>query len=183
MSSGSRPDHVRINSGSRPDHVRITDQLRITSENQPMETPRPGVGARPPRSFACGGGDNLADESAEVLEAADVADTAGMTAEACAAATAAAVTEAPWPVIGSGSAPISEVDFRELYYSQAGGYQQAWQTLGAPDWLGRLRRRRLIAGRDVGALVGRNTYVGLSEAAVRTELPTLMVALARGGAG
>lgn len=40
----------------------------------------------------------------------------------------------------------------------------------------------MIAGRDVGAQVGRNTYVGLSEAAVRTELPTLMVALARGGA-
>ena len=39
---------------------------------------------------------------AEVLEAADVVETAGMTAaEACAAATAAAVTEAPLPVIGS----------------------------------------------------------------------------------
>ena len=39
---------------------------------------------------------------AEVLEAADVAETARMTAEACAAATAAAVTEAPLPaVIGS----------------------------------------------------------------------------------
>ena len=41
----------------------------------------------------------------------------------------------------------------------------------------------MVAGRDLGALVGRNTYVELSEAAVRTELPTLMVALARGGAG
>ena len=36
-----------------------------------------------------------------MLEAVDVAETAGMTAEACAAATAAAVTEAPLPVIGS----------------------------------------------------------------------------------
>ena len=120
---------------------------------------------------------------AEALEAADGAETAEMTAGACAAATAAAVTEALLPVIGSCSAPISELDFRELYYSQAGGYQQAWQTLGAPDWLGRLRRRRLIAGRDVGALVGRNTYVELSEAAARAELPTLRVALTRGGAG
>ncbi len=41
----------------------------------------------------------------------------------------------------------------------------------------------MISGRDGGAQVGRNTYVGLSEADVRTELPTLMVALARGGAG
>jgi hypothetical protein len=67
-----------------------------------------------------------------------------------ATATAAAATEAPLPAIGSCSALISEVDFRELYYSQAGGYQQVWQAPGAPDWLGRLRRRRLIAGRDVG---------------------------------
>ena len=36
-----------------------------------------------------------------MLEAADVAETARMTAEAGAAATAAAVTEAPLPVIGS----------------------------------------------------------------------------------
>jgi hypothetical protein len=120
---------------------------------------------------------------AEALEAADVAETAGMTAGACAASTAAAVTEALLPVIGSCSSPISEVDFRELYYSQAGGYQQVWQAPGAPDWLGRLRRRRLIAGRDVGALIGRNTYVELSQAAARAELPTLRVALTRGGAG
>jgi hypothetical protein len=32
---------------------------------------------------------------------------------------------------GSCSAPISEVDFRELYYSQAGGYEQVWQAPGA----------------------------------------------------
>ena len=37
--------------------------------------------------------------------------------------------------------------------------------------------------RDAGALVGRNTYVELSEAAARAELPTLGLALARGGAG
>ena len=68
---------------------------------------------------------------AEALEAADGAETAEMTAGACAAATAAAATEAPLPAIGSCSALISEVDFRELYYSQAGGYQQVWQAPGA----------------------------------------------------
>jgi hypothetical protein len=120
---------------------------------------------------------------AEASAVADTAEVAKMSAGAYVAAEATASAEVPLHVIDGGSAPISEVDFRELYYSQAGGFQQSWQTPGAPDWLGQLRRRRLIAGRDVGALVGRNTYVGLSEAAVRTELPTLMVALARGGAG
>ena len=42
-----------------------------------METPRPGVGARPPRSFACGGGDNLADESAFVAQAELAAQATG----------------------------------------------------------------------------------------------------------
>ena len=37
-----------------PTTARVPDKV-------PMETPRLGVGARPPRSFACGGGDDLAD--------------------------------------------------------------------------------------------------------------------------
>ena len=64
------------------------------------------------------------------------------------------VVEAPFSSIG-------EVDFRELYYSQAGGFQQQWVARASPDWLARLRRRREIGEGGVDALRRRNTYVEL----------------------
>ena len=83
--------------------------------------------------------------------------------------------------IDGGAASIGEVDFRELYYSQAGGYQQVWTEAGTPDWLGQLRRRRVVGGGDASSLVGRNTYVEVLD--VEAVLPVLLEALETGGTG
>ena len=60
---------------------------------------------------------------------------------------------------------LSEADFREVYYSHAGGYDQSWLAEGAPNWLGRFTLDRL-GGQSVGAsaLRGRNTFVHVKEA-------------------
>jgi hypothetical protein len=81
------------------------------------------------------------------------------------------------------TASIGEVDFRELYYSEAGGYQQAWLRDGAHDWLARLRRRRLVGGGGVAELVGRNTYVELNDEGLARAVSVLRRALETGGVG
>ena len=96
----------------------------------------------------------------------------------------AAASSAPGIAVGGGlMVTIGEADFRELYYSQAGGYQQQWVEQGAPDWLARLRRRRVVDGSRAEALVGRNTYIEVGDEALEAALPALVRALERGGAG
>ena len=60
-----------------PDTAPMVPTTARVPDTAPMETPRPGVGARPPRRFACGGGDNLADESAFVAQAELAAQATG----------------------------------------------------------------------------------------------------------
>ena len=80
-------------------------------------------------------------------------------------------------------APVGEAEFRELYYSQAGGFQQQWLGPAAHDWLARLRRRRQLDGSDMPAFYGRNTYVELRSESVRAALPRLRAAVESGGVG
>ena len=60
-----------------PDTAPMVPTTARVPDTAPMETPRPGVGARQPRRFACGGGDNLADESAFVAQAELAAQATG----------------------------------------------------------------------------------------------------------
>ena len=85
--------------------------------------------------------------------------------------------------IGADFSQIREADFRELYYSHAGGYQQLWAEQGSLDWLSRLRRRRLVDSSAVDALEGRNTFVELRADRLSRALPVMAAALESGGVG
>ena len=60
-----------------PDTAPMVPTTARVPDTAPMGTPRPGVCARPPRRFACGGGDNLAGESAFVAQAELAAQATG----------------------------------------------------------------------------------------------------------
>ena len=98
-------------------------------------------------------------------------------------ANAARATAEPVATLEAEVVPIGEADFRELFYSWAGGYQQLWTERSAPDWLSRLRRRRLVDGSAVEALEGRNTFVELRADRLSRALPVMAAALESGGAG
>ena len=72
----ARPDGVPM-TARVPDTAPMVPTTARVPDTAPMETPRPGVGARQPRRFACGGGDNLADESAFVAQAELAAQATG----------------------------------------------------------------------------------------------------------
>ena len=63
--------------------------------------------------------------------------------------------------------PLGESEWREIYYSHAGGFDQQWVERGAPRWLnamtGESRALEPFAVDEVGLtaeqLQGRNTYV------------------------
>ena len=60
---------------------------------------------------------------------------------------------------------LSEVDFREVYFTHAGGYDQSLVGGSSPNWLGRFSRRRLDPFAEWESnLVGRNTFVHLPSA-------------------
>ena len=57
---------------------------------------------------------------------------------------------------------LSKVDFREVYFTHAGGFDQSLLGKEAPNWLGRFNTRRLDAdGSWDEELVGKNTCVHL----------------------
>jgi len=61
-----------------PDTAPVGEPIRRGAlDTALVETPRRGVGARPPRRFACGGGDNLAGESAFLAQAELAAQATG----------------------------------------------------------------------------------------------------------
>ena len=72
---------------------------------------------------------------------------------------------------------LDESDFREAFYSHAGGYDQAWLEPGAPRWLASLRAPRDEAD---GVLAGRNTYLEVSRRRLVGLLPWLGETLAAG---
>ena len=72
---------------------------------------------------------------------------------------------------------LDESDFREAFYSHAGGYDQAWLEPGAPRWLASLRVPRDEAD---GVLAGRNTYLEVSRRRLVGLLPRLGETLAAG---
>ena len=128
-----------------------------------------------------------AASQAEVEEALAAGDSE--MAVAAEAMRSAAVSEAerqraePGIAISTGFDTLGEAEFRELYYSQAGGFQQTWEERGSRDWLARLRRRRRVAGCSVEALLRRNTYVELADESWATALPVLRAAIEHGAAG
>ena len=81
---------------------------------------------------------------------------------------------------------LDESDFREAYYSYAGGYDQQWVEPGAPRWLEAFRGGGVaLVQSAIGAseLVGRNTYVEVCGASLLPALAEMQRAIAEGGAG
>jgi len=65
---------------------------------------------------------------------------------------------------------LSEHDFREVYYTHAGGYDQSLVGSSAPNWLGRFQRRRLDdAGEWEEQLRGRNIAATPSSTSLRAR--------------
>ena len=81
---------------------------------------------------------------------------------------------------------IGESEWREAYYSHAGGYDQQWVEAGAPRWLEAMTSGARSLDDEsicVEALSGRNTYVEVSATRLWAALPELRRALREGTMG
>ena len=78
-----------------------------------------------------------------------------------------------------GFVALDEADFREVYYSHAGGFDQQWVELGAPQWLRALVPADVLVtgAAEASELAGRNTFVEVCEPILASALPVMEEAL------
>ena len=90
---------------------------------------------------------------------------------------AEALEPCPVPSWAEGGWGLSEERFRELYYTHAGGYDQAVLSEGAPNWLAAFTATPRVAA-SVDSLAGHNTYVHVRPAEAGAALDAAVAALA-----
>lgn len=84
------------------------------------------------------------------------------------------------PTSAVSSVAIGESEWREAYYSHAGGFDQQWVEAGAPRWLDAMTGDASALDSEsfcAEELFGRNTCIEVGEARLRAALPELRRAL------